>query len=145
MAQEAGTFELHRQLAHDCITLGDFALCRVLLMNDSNYPWFILVPRRAGVRELHELQETELGMFWRESMLLGRLLMSHFQGHKLNVAALGNQVPQLHVHHIVRYQHDRAWPKPVWGVAPMLPYTQTQLQKVRDSLLPLLVDLGMGV
>ncbi|MBP8925376.1 MAG: HIT domain-containing protein [Pseudomonadales bacterium] len=143
MAEKVGAFELHPQLARDCIVLGDFALCRVLLMNDSNYPWVILVPRRANVRELHELQEAELGMFWRESMLLGRMLMSHFRGHKLNVAALGNQVPQLHVHHIVRYEHDRAWPKPVWGVAPTLAYTEMQLQEVRDSLLPLLVDLGM--
>lgn len=145
MAEKADAFVLHEQLARDCITLGDFALCRVLLMNDSNYPWIILVPRRAGVRELHELRQAELGVYWRESMVLGRMLMSHFQGHKLNVAALGNQVPQLHVHHIVRYRHDCAWPRPVWGVVPALPYTEKQLKESCASLQPLLASLGMKV
>lgn len=136
-------FELHPQLASDCALVGDFALSRVLLMNDSRYPWLILVPRRAGLCELHELREDERMLFWRESMLLGRALMSHYGGHKLNVAALGNMVAQLHIHHIVRHTHDAAWPRPVWGVHPALPYAPDILQQQLGGLRALLAQLGL--
>jgi len=106
-------FELHPQLAQDCLPLGRLPLSRVLLMNDATYPWFILVPERDGVRELFELDEADRRALWEESALLSRALTQAFAPDKLNVAALGNQVPQLHVHHIVRYKHDLAWPAPV--------------------------------
>jgi diadenosine tetraphosphate (Ap4A) HIT family hydrolase len=131
-------FELHEQLAKDSHVLGDFPLCRLLLADDSQYPWFILVPRRAGIREIYELDETDRAQFWRESADLSRAAMQAFQGHKLNVAALGNAVPQLHVHHVVRYRHDPAWPTPIWGRLPPKPYAadamRTRIEALRAAL-----------
>lgn len=118
------SFELHPRLAADSGVLGDFPLCRLLLMNDANYPWFILVPRRAGAREIYRLDEADQRQLWRESALLSRAVMDAFRGDKLNVAALGNVVPQLHLHHIVRYATDPAWPGPVWGKLPAKPYAE---------------------
>lgn len=138
MAEESGSFELHPQLAKDCVEVGDFELCRLLLMNDSNYPWFLLVPRRQGLREVFELEDEDVTRLATESARLGRALLGHFAGDKLNVAALGNQVPQLHLHHIVRYRGDPAWPRPVWGVVPAVPYRGSELDnrlaEVRELL-----------
>jgi len=127
-------FDLHPQLAKDCVPLGRLDLSRLLLMNDANYPWFILVPERAGIRELHELADADRRQLWEESALLARTLMQGFGAHKLNIAALGNQVPQLHVHHIVRYTHDPAWPKPVWGALPAKAYFGAELDKLRKLI-----------
>lgn len=135
---EAG-FELHPRLAADATVLGDFPLCRLLLMNDAHYPWFILVPRRAGAREIYLLDEADQRQLWRESALLSRAAMDAFRGEKLNVAALGNVVPQLHLHHIVRYATDPAWPGPVWGRLPAKPYDEAaRVQRVAGlrALLP---------
>ena len=133
-------FELHPQLALDTITIGDFPLCRLLLINDSNYPWFILVPRRSQIREIYELQESDQRQLLKESSQLSRVLVKIFQADKLNVAALGNMVPQLHIHHIVRYQNDQAWPKPVWGLFPAQTYTERELQEVCGNVAALLTD-----
>src|SRR5690348_1989792 len=108
-------FELHPQLQKDCIQLGRLTLCRLLLMNDANYPWFILVPERPDIREIYELSETDQQQMLRESSALARSLSGIFSPDKLNIAALGNVVPQLHVHHIARFRKDAAWPAPVWG------------------------------
>jgi diadenosine tetraphosphate (Ap4A) HIT family hydrolase len=115
-------FALHPRLAADTLPVGDFPLCRLLLMNDARYPWFILVPRRAGAREIYELSDTDQRQLLAESSALSRALMAAFAGEKLNVAALGNVVPQLHVHHVVRHASDAAWPAPVWGRHPPRPY-----------------------
>jgi diadenosine tetraphosphate (Ap4A) HIT family hydrolase len=115
-------FELHPQLAADTVALGDWPLCRLLLMNDAQYPWVILVPRRDGIREVYELEPQDQQTLLQESVSLGQTLMRTFAGHKLNVAALGNAVPQLHVHHIVRQTDDPAWPAPVWGRVPPKAY-----------------------
>lgn len=115
-------FALHPRLAADTFVLGDFPLCRLLLMNDANYPWCILVPRRADAREIYRLDERDQQQLLRESAALSRAMMDAFGGHKLNVAALGNVVAQLHVHHIVRFPGDAAWPGPVWGRHPPRPY-----------------------
>jgi diadenosine tetraphosphate (Ap4A) HIT family hydrolase len=115
-------FALHPQLAADCFVVGDIKLCRLLMINDAQYPWFLLVPRRAGIREIYELDTADQIQLQQESVYLGRRLMPLFGGNKLNVAALGNVVPQLHVHHIVRKTDDAAWPAPVWGRAPAKPY-----------------------
>ncbi|MFI4967571.1 MAG: HIT domain-containing protein [Gammaproteobacteria bacterium] len=131
-------FELHPQLAKDCTGLGRLTLCRFLLMNDANYPWFILVPEREGVREVHELDDADRRLLWDESALLSRALSKGFNPHKLNIAALGNQVPQLHVHHIVRYSHDAAWPNPVWGKIPPKAYYAAESQKLRTLMQSLL-------
>ena len=115
-------FQLHNQLKADTLALGELPLCQVLLMNDSQFPWIILVPQRHQIREVYELTESDQLQLQRESLAVSKLLMKHFEGDKLNVATLGNLVPQLHVHHIVRYAGDVAWPKPVWGNAPATPY-----------------------
>lgn len=119
-------FELHPQLRADTLAVGDWPLSRLLLMNDAQYPWLILVPRRAGLREVYELPEAEQQQLMRESCLLASTLMRLFAGDKFNVAALGNVVPQLHLHHIVRRVGDRAWPAPVWGRHPPQPYAAEQ-------------------
>jgi len=115
-------FVLHPQLTQDTYFVTDLELCRVLLMNEARYPWLILVPRREGIREIHELTGTERQQLWAESAQVSLALMTLFQPHKLNIAALGNVVAQLHLHHIARFQHDAAWPAPVWGTFPPEPY-----------------------
>lgn len=115
-------FTLHPQLAKDCFILGDLPLCRALLMNDANYPWCILVPRQDNIREIHELAQADQAQLLAESTRLARALTSLFRPDKLNIAALGNLVPQLHLHHIARFTTDPAWPRPVWGQHPARPY-----------------------
>lgn len=131
-------FQLHSQLEKDTLPLGRLKLCRLLLMNDVNYPWFILVPERENVREVHELADSDRRQLWDESAQLSRALTTVFRPDKLNIAALGNQVPQLHVHHIVRYTHDVAWPQPVWGKIPPRPYYSAEIIKMKSTLLPAL-------
>ncbi len=131
-------FELDSRLAEDTISLGQFPLCQLLLMNDANYPWFILVPRRAGVTEIYHLSAAEQQQLIRESSFLSETLADLFQARKMNVAALGNMVPQLHLHHIVRQENDPAWPGPVWGRVPCVPYTDEQLAQIGTKLQSLL-------
>jgi len=132
-------FELHPQLAKDCIVLGDFPLTRVLLNKDANHPWFILVPKRENIREIFELSEADQQQLLWESSYFSKQVYDLFKADKLNVAALGNMVPQLHVHHIVRYKTDVAWPGPVWGYVAAVEYGEGQLeeicQKVREVLM----------
>ena len=116
-------FTLHPQLAQDTHFVMDLPLCRILLMNEARYPWLILVPRRNGIREIHELLPAERLQLWEESDQVSRALTTLFQPDKLNIAALGNIVPQLHIHHIARFQTDAAWPAPVWGKFAPEPYT----------------------
>lgn len=125
---------LHPRLAADTVSVGDFALSRLLLSNDANYPWTILVPRRARIREIHELDEAEQLQLLRESTLLSKAMTAIFAPTKLNIAALGNVVPQLHVHHIARYDHDPAWPAPVWGKLPAADYAAAARQERLDRL-----------
>lgn len=129
-------FQLHPQLTQDTLPLGNCTLCRLLLMNDANYPWFILVPERENIREIHELNDSDRHQLWDESAQLARALAAVFHPDKLNIAALGNQVPQLHVHHIVRYKSDPAWPAPVWGKVPARPYYGAEIYKLKNALLP---------
>ena len=121
------SFSLAPELQRDCIELADWPLCKVLLMNDSQYPWFILVPRVAGVKEIIDLSEELQITLLQESGKLSKLLQQIFNPDKLNVAALGNMVPQLHVHHIARFTTDAAWPTPIWGKLPAVPYTDEQI------------------
>lgn len=109
-------FQLAEALQRDCIEVGQLPLSLVLMMNDRQYPWFILVPKRVDIREVYQLTMADQQQLAHESSWFGQALMSYFRGDKLNIAALGNMVPQLHVHHIVRFRHDCAWPKPVWGI-----------------------------
>jgi len=135
-------FALHPRLAADTFAAGELPLSRVLLMNDALYPWFILVPRRENAREIYLLDEPDQQQLWRESALLSRALMQAFKGHKLNVAALGNVVPQLHLHHVVRYPGDPAWPGPVWGRHPPQPYAEAERSERLGALRAALPDLG---
>ena len=124
-------FALHPQLAQDTTPVGDLPLARVLLMNDANYPWLILVPRRAGASEIIDLGEDEQVVLTREVALACHALKAVTACDKLNVAAIGNVVAQLHVHVVARRRDDDAWPKPVWGAAPARPYTPP----ARDALM----------
>lgn len=117
-------FVLHPQLAADCHPVGQFDLSSVLLLDDNRYPWVILVPRVAGVREIFELGPSERARLLDESCRLGEWMLQAFGGDKLNIGALGNLVPQLHLHHVVRRQDDPAWPGPVWGHSPATPYDE---------------------
>ena len=123
--------DIHPQLAKDCITLGRLPLCHLLLMNDCQFPWFILVPARADIREIYQLQADDRRQLLDESCRLSEFLMQAYDGEKLNVAALGNQVPQLHLHHIVRFATDAAWPVPVWGKLPAQAYSLEAIVEIR--------------
>lgn len=133
-------FELHPQLAADCHVVGRFPLCELLLLKDANYPWFILVPARPDIREIHQLSEADQQQLLRESVLLGRTMEAVFAPDKLNVAALGNMVPQLHLHHVARYENDPAWPAPVWGRVPAKPYDATGLANTEHRLVEALPE-----
>ncbi|MCB1878374.1 MAG: HIT domain-containing protein [Chromatiales bacterium] len=116
-------FELHPRLTADTRLIGDLSLCRVLLMNDARYPWVILVPRRADMREIHHLASADRIALLEESCQLADCLERLFKPDKMNVAAIGNIVPQLHLHHVCRFRGDPAWPAPVWGHSPAVAYT----------------------
>jgi diadenosine tetraphosphate (Ap4A) HIT family hydrolase len=115
-------FELHPQLAADTFELGDLALSRVLLMNDARFPWLILVPRRSGASDLIDLDSSDLNALTGEIRTVCEALRRVFVPDKLNVAALGNVVSQLHVHVMARFHSDAAWPRPVFGVGTPEPY-----------------------
>lgn len=131
-------FELHPQLHKDTVKIGEFALSDVLLMNDARYPWVILVPRQMHIREIHQLSEADQHVLISESSFVAEAMMHCFAAHKMNVAALGNMVPQLHLHHIARYDTDQCWPKPIWGVGEAVLYQAEQLtqrlMQLRQSL-----------
>jgi diadenosine tetraphosphate (Ap4A) HIT family hydrolase len=115
-------FSLHPRLAEDCLDVAGLDLCRVLMMKDAHYPWFILVPQRPEVTEIYQLGAADRAQLMDESVLLSRCMAELFRPDKLNIAAIGNLVPQLHVHHVGRFRDDPAWPNPVWGRLPALPY-----------------------
>ena len=125
------TFTLHPQLAADTVPVGDLTLSRVLLANDANYPWLILVPRRPALTEIIDLEENAQIQLLGEIAAVSNALKDLTACDKLNVAALGNVVAQLHVHVIARFRSDAAWPKPVWGAAPATAYDPA----VRDALI----------
>jgi len=125
---------LHSQLEADCLVLGRLELCHVLLMRDANYPWCILVPDREDITEIHHLNETDQLQLMHESVRLSHALESVFSPDKLNIASLGNVVPQCHVHHVVRYHSDVAWPGPVWGRVPAREYSAEALAEVTAAI-----------
>lgn len=127
-------WELHPQLARDTVGIGDLPLSRVLVVNDANWPWLLLVPRRRGVSEVIDLDEVEQAQLWTEVARVGRALKAVTDCDKLNIAALGNVVPQLHVHVIARRNGDTAWPKPVWGAAPPRMHDGSELETFIGAL-----------
>lgn len=127
-------FVLHPRLHADTIPLGDWPLCRLLRMNDAQYPWFILVPRRPAICEVHELDRDDRIQLWSESDTLSRWLKTEYAADKLNIAALGNMVPQLHIHHIARFTDDASWPAPIWGRCTPVALDAEQLQDMRQRM-----------
>ncbi|MCO4799203.1 MAG: HIT domain-containing protein [Colwelliaceae bacterium] len=138
-------FILHQLLQRDCVELINLPLSKLLLMNDNQYPWFVLVPRVNDIQDMYQLDWSQQQQFLNESSLLSELLMQLFNGTKMNVAALGNVCSQLHVHHIVRFEHDKAWPKPVWGEFPAQPYNEEELKALKERLLPALHSITAQV
>lgn len=132
------TFHLHPQLAADTSLIADWGLSRVLLMNDARFPWIILVPRRAGLSEIQDLKHAERMVLIEEINRAGEGLKKMTAAKKINTAALGNMVPQLHVHVIARQENDAAWPKPVWSVGSAVAYEQdikaALIEKLRAAL-----------
>jgi len=129
-------FQLDPRLAADTIELGQFPLCRLLLMNDRNYPWCILVPQQPNLSEVYQLTEAEQRQLAQESSWLAKAMADGFAADKMNVAAIGNLVNQLHIHHIVRYRHDPLWPAPIWGKTTPTPYDDESLRRFVEQLLP---------
>lgn len=121
-------WSLHRQLEQDTINIGDLPLSRVLVVNDANYPWLMLVPRRPDTKDLIDLNEVEQSQLMTEINRVARALQDITKPDKLNIAALGNVVPQLHVHVISRRTTDPAWPRPVWGVVPPLAHDPEEIE-----------------
>ncbi len=129
-------FALHPQLAADGIELARWPLSLVLLMDDGRFPWLVLVPQRAGLREIHDLPAAERGVLVEEIARAGRLMQSAFRADKINTAALGNQVPQLHVHVIARFAGDAAWPNPIWSQGSRRPMTVAERTERIAALRP---------
>lgn len=127
-------FTLDSRLDQDSYYLGNFSLCALLLSRDANYPWFILVPRVPGTTEIYQLNRVERNKLLEESCVLSQLLQRVFGADKLNVAALGNVVPQLHIHHVVRFRSDPAWPAPIWGAVPAAAYSAASRKAICDRL-----------
>ncbi|PYF82915.1 MULTISPECIES: HIT domain-containing protein [Marinomonas] len=133
-------FELNPVLGRDSILVGHFSLCQLRIINDAQFPWFILVPQRNDIGEIYQLVEEDRQQLLLESCVLAEVLHDAFSATKLNIAALGNQVPQLHVHHIVRYKTDPCWPDPIWGKFKAVPYTEEKLAEILQKVRSLLSD-----
>lgn len=138
-------FELHPRLREDTVPVGEFSLSLLLLSKDANYPWCILVPKREDVFEIHHLSEADRQQLMFESCYLAEVMTSVFDADKMNVAALGNQVKQLHLHHVVRFEGDPAWPGPIWGANPPSQYTPEHLQDRLEHLRTALVGDDFAV
>ena len=128
------TWHLHPQLAEDTHPVAHWTLSELRLMDDQNHPWLILVPRIEDAVELIDLSPAQQAELMGEIAIASRALQAAFKPHKLNVASLGNLVPQLHVHVIARFEHDIAWPRPVWGMASAQPYSPDALVRRIEAL-----------
>ena len=127
-------WQLHPQLANDTVPVMELALCEVRLMDDANHPWLVLVPRVAGMVEIIDLAPAQRTQLASEIDAACRALKALFAPDKLNIAALGNAVPQLHVHVIARFTTDDAWPNPVWGRGERVTYAQAQREARIEAL-----------
>jgi len=134
-------FKLHPRLIKDTFHIIDLKLSRLLLMNNSNYPWFILVPTRKNITELYELEKKDRLELNSEIDTISKKLSIHFNAKKMNIATLGNIVPQLHIHIIVRKENDAAWPNPVWNNTDTIPYKESLSFKLVKDIRKLLGDL----
>ena len=137
-------FTLNERLAADTTRIASLPLCELLLMNDARFPWCILVPRHEGARDIIDLDEAGIQQLNTESVALQRTLRTLFSPDKLNVAAIGNLVPQLHVHHVARFRHDSEWPAPVWGRGTALAYDPAERDRRINRLRGALASLVTG-
>jgi diadenosine tetraphosphate (Ap4A) HIT family hydrolase len=127
-------FALHERLRADTAEVAAWDLSLLLLMNEARWPWLILVPRRPAVREIEDLSASDRGRLIEEAAAASRLLQALHAPHKVNIAALGNMVPQFHLHVVARTEGDPAWPKPVWGQFPPAPYEAAALEARLSAL-----------
>lgn len=131
-------FVLNEALSTDTVLIGHFHLSLVLMHKDSNYPWCILVPQKASITEIYQLDTADQQQLLKESANLSEAMVGLYAPDKMNIAALGNMVSQLHIHHIARFKSDGAWPNPVWGVQEPKPYSEEELtlrvSKLRSAL-----------
>ncbi|WP_431025057.1 HIT domain-containing protein [Halomonas sp. H5] len=134
---------LDPRLEADTLPVTELGLCQVRLMNDARFPWLVLVPRRPGISEVYQLSTQDQAALWREATALGEGLMKTLDGDKLNLATLGNMVPQLHLHVIVRFAGDAAWPAPVWGQGQAEPYGADGQARRRDEILAIIEGLDL--
>lgn len=137
-------FDLDKRLRTDTVLVGELALNSVLLARDATYPWVILVPRRSAITEIHQLKAADRALLMQESCVLAEVMMVLYQPDKLNIATLGNQVPQLHMHHVARFKTDPAWPRPVWGAAATTEYQFGALNHRLADLRAALAPHGLG-
>ncbi|GLR70223.1 HIT domain-containing protein [Agaribacter marinus] len=132
-------FKLHPQLEKDSEFVLDLDVCQLRLINEANYPWLVLIPRLNGIVELSDLSETEYTQTMLESRAIELAMIRLFEPVKMNIAAIGNMVPQLHIHHVARYKNDKAWPAPIWGKHPMQAYDNNskvlRIQTIKKELL----------
>jgi len=128
------TFELHPQLAKDSFHLANLKLCQLRLINDQRFYWLLLVPQVAEAIEVTDLTQADYQQLWQEVYLLSQVIKPLKKADKLNIATLGNQVPQLHLHLIARFSQDAAWPNPVWGWGTAEPYTPDGVKALADEL-----------
>ncbi len=134
-------FKLDPRLEQDTIQIGDFSLSKVLLMNDVRYPWVILVPRVTGITEVFQLNAQQQLQLMKESNFVAEKLKALVQADKMNVAALGNIVTQLHIHHVARFANDETWPAPVWGRGQAVQYDKAERDTVCQQLTQLFSEL----
>jgi diadenosine tetraphosphate (Ap4A) HIT family hydrolase len=131
-------WQLDAQIGRDTAQVGDLTLCCVRAMNDATYPWLVLVPRRAGVTEIIDMDAADRAQLMTEISAAATVLKDVTRCDKLNIGAIGNLVPQLHIHIVARRRGDPAWPKPVWGAAPPQPYAPQTLdafvEAVREAI-----------
>lgn len=130
----SSSWSLNPNLEKDTINIGDLPLSRVLVIKDANYPWLLLVPRRPDTVEIIDLSEVEQAQLITEINRVARALKEIAKPDKLNIAALGNAVPQLHIHIIARRKTDAAWPRPVWGVVPALAHDPQEVENFIGAL-----------
>ena len=136
-------FQLDPRLESSTLLLGAFPLSLLLLSKDANYPWCILVPQREGMGEIYQLSAGDRIQLLDESCLVAETLSNLFAADKINVATIGNMVPQLHMHHVARFEKDAAWPGPVWGAVAAVTYSPQLLTKTAERIVTALAPLGL--
>ena len=139
---DSESFSLHPRLLGESVFVCDLQLSRLVLMNNKLFPWLLLVPRLPDIAEIVDLSDEDQRVLWGEIARVSKLLRALFHPDKLNVATIGNLVPQLHVHLIARFRTDEAWPKPTFGFAPPLPYGGHELEELRTRILSELAKEG---